>query len=49
MDDQKLKKVNITDPDAKIMKHKDGSMKPSYNCQVNFMILAKAKKIVPNI
>jgi transposase len=34
MDDEKLKKVNITDPDAKIMKHKDGSLKPSYNCQV---------------
>ncbi len=34
MDEEKLKKVNITDPDAKIMKHKDGSMKPSYNCQV---------------
>ena len=30
--------VNITDPDAKIMRHKDRSMtpsyKPSYNCQV---------------
>jgi len=34
MDEEKLKKVNITDPDAKIMKHKDGSKKPSYNCQV---------------
>jgi transposase len=34
MDEEKLKKVNITDPDAKIMKHKDGSLKPSYNCQV---------------
>jgi transposase len=34
MDEDKLKKVNITDPDAKIMKHKDGSLKPSYNCQV---------------
>ena len=34
MDEEKLKKVNITDPDARIMKHKDGSMKPSYNCQV---------------
>jgi transposase len=34
MDEKKLKKVNITDPDAKIMKHKDGSLKPSYNCQV---------------
>ena len=34
MDEEKLKKVNITDTDAKIMKHKDGSKKPSYNCQV---------------
>ena len=34
MDEEKLKKVNITDPDAKIMKHKDGSLRPSYNCQV---------------
>ena len=34
MDEEKLKKVNITDPDAKIMKHKDKSLKPSYNCQV---------------
>jgi transposase len=34
MDEEKLKKVNITDPDAKIMKYKDGSKKPSYNCQV---------------
>jgi transposase len=34
MDEDKLKKVNITDTDAKIMKHKDGSKKPSYNCQV---------------
>ena len=34
LDEEKLKKVNITDPDAKIMKHKDGSRKPSYNCQV---------------
>jgi transposase len=34
MDEEKLKKVNITDLDAKIMKHKDGSLKPSYNCQV---------------
>ena len=33
-DEEKLKKVNITDTDAKIMKHKDGSKKPSYNCQV---------------
>lgn len=30
MDEEKLKKVTITDPDAKIMKHKDGSKKPSY-------------------
>lgn len=34
LDKEKLKKVNITDNDAKIMKHKDGSKKPSYNCQV---------------
>ncbi len=34
LDEEKLKKVNIIDPDAKIMKHKDGSRKPSYNCQV---------------
>ena len=34
MDEEKVKKVNITDTDAKIMKHKDGSKKPSYNCQV---------------
>ena len=34
LDEEKLKKVNITDNDAKIMKHKDGSKKPSYNCQV---------------
>ena len=33
-DEEKLKKVNITDNDAKIMKHKDGSKKPSYNCQI---------------
>jgi len=26
MDEEKLNKVNITDPDAKIMKHKDGSL-----------------------
>ena len=26
--------MNITGPDAKIMKHKGGSKKPSYNCQV---------------
>lgn len=31
--EEDLKKVNITDNDAKIMKHKDGSKKPSYNCQ----------------
>ncbi|AKB37306.1 Mobile element protein [Methanosarcina siciliae C2J] len=34
LDEEKLKKVNITDNDARIMKHKDGSKKPSYNCQV---------------
>jgi transposase len=30
LDEEKIKKVNITDLDAKIMKHKDGSKKPSY-------------------
>jgi transposase len=34
LDEEKLKKVNVTDNDALIMKHKDGSKKPSYNCQV---------------
>jgi transposase len=34
LDEEKLKKVNITENDARIMKHKDGSKKPSYNCQV---------------
>ncbi|AKB30490.1 Mobile element protein [Methanosarcina siciliae T4/M] len=34
LDEEKLKKINITDNDARIMKHKDGSKKPSYNCQV---------------
>jgi transposase len=34
LDDEKLKKVNITYNDARIMKHKDGSKKPSYNYQV---------------
>ena len=34
LDEEKLKKVNITDNDARIMKHKDGSKKPSYNCQI---------------
>ena len=34
LDEEKLKKVNITDNDARIMKYKDGSKKPSYNCQV---------------
>ncbi len=29
-----LKKINVTDNDAKIMKHKDASKKPSYNGQV---------------
>ena len=33
LEEKNLKKVNITDNDAKIMKHKDGSKKPSYNCQ----------------
>ena len=34
LDEEKLTKINITDNDARIMKHKDGSKKPSYNCQV---------------
>jgi P-type E1-E2 ATPase len=34
IDEKKLKKVNITNLDAKIMKHKDGNLKSSYNCQV---------------
>ncbi|MDD2348454.1 MAG: IS1182 family transposase [Kiritimatiellae bacterium] len=34
LDEEKLNKINITDNDARIMKHKDGSKKPSYNCQV---------------
>ncbi len=34
MHDPQLKKINVTDNDAKIMKHKDGSKKPSYNGQV---------------
>src|SRR5450756_2533137 len=31
---KKLEKINVTDNDAKIMKHKDGSLKPSYNGQI---------------
>lgn len=34
LDEENLKKVNVADNDARIMKHKDGSKKPSYNCQV---------------
>ena len=34
LEDEKLEKINITDNDAKIMKHKDGSLKPSYNGQI---------------
>ena len=34
LEEEKLEKINITDNDARIMKHKDGSKKPSYNGQV---------------
>jgi len=34
LEEKKLKKINVTDNDAKIMKHKGGSKKPSYNGQV---------------
>lgn len=33
-DEEKLTKINVTDNDAKIMKHKGGTKKPSYNGQV---------------
>ncbi len=34
LEDEKVDKINVTDNDAKIMKHKDGSKKPSYNGQI---------------
>ena len=34
LEEEKLTKINVTDNDAKIMKHKDGTKKPSYNGQV---------------
>jgi transposase len=34
LEEEKLEKINVTDNDAKIMKHKDGSLKPSYNGQI---------------
>jgi transposase len=34
LEEEKLEKINITDNDAKIMKHKDGSLIPSYNGQI---------------
>ncbi|HJH28683.1 MAG TPA: IS1182 family transposase [Methanosarcinaceae archaeon] len=34
LEEQQLNKINVTDNDAKIMKHKDGTKKPSYNGQV---------------
>jgi transposase len=34
LEEEKLEKINVTDNDAKIMKHKDGSKKPSYNGQI---------------
>ncbi len=34
LEEEKLDKINVTDNDAKIMKHKDGSKKPSYNGQI---------------
>jgi len=34
LEEKKLTKINVTDNDAKIMKHKGGNKKPSYNGQV---------------
>jgi transposase len=34
LEEEELEKINVTDNDAKIMKHKDGSLKPSYNGQI---------------
>jgi len=34
LEEEKLTKINITDNDANIMKHRDGTKKPSYNGQV---------------
>jgi len=34
LEEENLKKINVTDNDAKIMKHKGGTKKPSYNGQV---------------
>jgi hypothetical protein len=34
LEEEDLEKINVTDNDAKIMKHKDGSKKPSYNSQI---------------
>ena len=34
LEEEKLTKINVTDNDAKIMKHKGGNKKPSYNGQV---------------
>jgi transposase len=34
LEEEKLDKINVTDNDAKVMKHKDGSKKPSYNGQI---------------
>ena len=34
LEEEKLEKINVTDNDAKIMKHKDGTLKPSYNGQI---------------
>jgi transposase len=34
LEEENLKKINVTDNDAKIMKHKGGNKKPSYNGQV---------------
>lgn len=34
LEEENLEKINVTDNDAKIMKHKDGSLKPSYNGQI---------------
>ena len=34
LEKENLEKINVTDNDAKIMKHKNGSKKPSYNSQI---------------
>ena len=34
LDAEKAKKINLTDPDAKLMKERHGVIRPCYNCQV---------------